>query len=95
MEIRYEVASQESREKELNDDEMGAVRVATIVVSVAVSHGLKNSRFTEPGESMVPNAARKTPNHIHPRIRIISLNWGSCPGSTALSSCSWALLPRG
>jgi hypothetical protein len=52
LEIRYDVASQESREKELNDDEMGAVRVATIVVSVAVSDGLKSKRYlvTEPGE---------------------------------------------
>lgn len=33
MEIRYEVASQESSEKELKDEEIGAERVATIVVS--------------------------------------------------------------
>lgn len=34
MEIRYEVASHESSENELKDEEMGAESVATIVVSV-------------------------------------------------------------
>lgn len=33
FEIRYEVASQDSSEKELKDEEMGAVNVATMVVS--------------------------------------------------------------
>lgn len=33
LEIRYEVASQERSEKELKDEEIGAVRVATMVVS--------------------------------------------------------------
>lgn len=36
LEIRYEVASQESSEKELKDEEMGAERVATIVVSMRI-----------------------------------------------------------
>jgi hypothetical protein len=91
------VASQESREKELNDDEMGAVRVATIVVSVAVSDGPNQNATWSLSQArvQVPNAARNTPNHIHPRIRISSLKLGFWPGSTALSSCSWVLVPGG
>lgn len=37
FETRYDVASQERREKELKDEEMGAVRVATMVVSDRIS----------------------------------------------------------
>ena len=37
FEIRYDVASQERREKELKDEEMGAVKVATMVVSGGIN----------------------------------------------------------
>jgi hypothetical protein len=37
LEIRYELASHESREKEWKDEEIGADRVATIVESVRMS----------------------------------------------------------
>lgn len=36
FEIRYDVASQDRREKELKEEEMGAVRVATMVVSAGL-----------------------------------------------------------
>lgn len=45
MEIRYAVASQDSRDNEWKDEDMGTVRVATMVVS-AMRLSLVSTSYT-------------------------------------------------
>jgi hypothetical protein len=62
LEIRYEVASHESSENELKDEEMGAESVATIVVSAMKA---KVSKFVSPWKSW--NTYREQPGRHRAR----------------------------
>jgi hypothetical protein len=87
FEIRYDVASQDRREKELKEEEMGAVRVATMVVSAGIGQFLSNSRAED-----IPKAARNTPSQMLLIITTISLMLGSLgsPPCAWLSCACWS-----
>lgn len=81
--IRYPVANHERSENEWNEDEIGPVSVATTVVSSRISYSASSTTYDL---QSIPKAARKTPTHTLPKIRITSFVVGSC---TRWSWRSW------